>query len=300
VTRACAPIALFVYNRPAHTERTLAALAANGLASSSQLIIFSDGPRAQADAPKVDEVRALVSGVQGFAAVQLVISQTNQGLAKSIIHGVTRITQEFGRVIVVEDDLETSPHFLTYMNDALDRYADHPQVAAISAYHSLTEMRPETFFLRDAECWGWATWSRAWSKFDPDGASLLARLKERQMLHLFDQDSTYPYTDMLRGQIAGTNDSWAIRWRAHVILNGMLSLYPRRSLVSNIGLDGSGTHSEVADFFTGTASAAPVRVADIPVIHSAEAYEGFKQFNRRNFGSMLRRKLNRLVRRLRR
>jgi hypothetical protein len=196
---------------------------------------------------------------------------------------------------VLEDDLETSPHFLTYMNDALDRYADQPRVAAISGYHSLTDRTlPETFFQRDAECWGWGTWQRAWSGFNPDGAALLAQLKKQKLLRFFDQDGTYPYTDMLRGQIAGTNDSWAIRWRAHVILNDLLSLYPGRSLVRNTGLDGSGTHSRPSDFFAATLSATPVRVEDIALEHSQEADAGFKQFNRRNFGGGLRRLVRRI------
>jgi hypothetical protein len=296
-----APIALFVYNRADLTRRTLEALAANGLAKRSDLIIFSDGPKSADDARKVESVREYVAGAKGFAQVRIISAARNQGLAHSIIGGVTRTVEEFGRAVIVEDDLETSPHFLAYMNDALDHYADTPRVAAINGYHPPIDVDlPETFFQRDAECWGWGTWERAWSQFDPDGARLLKQLESKRLLHFFDQDGTYPYTEMLKGQIAGTNSSWAVRWRAFVILHDMLSLYPGRPLTRNIGFDGSGTHLGVADFFGTAVSSAPVQVANIPLVHLVEAYEGFKKFNRRHFhediGAKLRRRLKRVFR----
>ena len=296
-----APIILFVYNRPELTGRTLAALADNRLADRSRLIIFSDGPKNTADAVKVEAVRNLVRDVKGFARPEVIAASENLGLARSIIGGVTRVTAEFGRAIILEDDLETSPYFLAYMNDALDRYAEIPRVAAINGYHPpLPVELPETFFQRDAECWGWGTWQRAWSQFNPDGAQLLAQLESNHLVHFFDQDGTYPYTTMLREQIAGRNYSWAVRWRGFVILNDMLSLYPGRSLIRNIGFDGSGTHSSVADFFGEAVSKTPISVTDIPLLHSAEAFEGFKSFNRLNFShsfiGKLRRKIGKFLR----
>ena len=165
-----APIALFVYGRADLTRRTLDALAANPLADRSELIIFSDGPRKPDDGPKIEAVRNLVADVKGFARVEIVAAPTNLGLAQSIKGGVTRVAGAFGRVIVLEDDIETSPHFLAYMNDGLDRYAGEARVAAVSGYHPPMDIAlPETFFQRDAECWGWGTWQRAWSGFETDG-----------------------------------------------------------------------------------------------------------------------------------
>jgi hypothetical protein len=294
-----APIALFVYRRPDLTRRTLDALAENQLADRSEIIVFSDGPKTPDAALGVAAVRALVANLIGFSKVHIVAVEANQGLARSIMSGVTRLVEEFGQVIVVEDDLETSPYFLRYMNDALEHYANQSRVAAISGYHPPMDVAlPETFFQCDAECWGWATWQRSWSKFEPDGIKLLSELKRRHLLHFFDQDGTTPYTDMLRGQISGANDSWAVRWRAHVILNDMLSLYPGRSLTRNIGNDGSGTHSGVSDFWGDAVSETPVTVAEIPLIHSEQAFEGFKRFNRRNINNNLTSKLTRLLRRL--
>jgi hypothetical protein len=194
---------------------------------------------------------------------------------------VTTICDTHGRVIVMEDDLVTSPHFLSYMNDALDKYADAPQVAAISGFHPPFKAKlPETFFQRDADCWGWATWKRAWDKFNPNGSELLAEIKYRGLLRMFDQNGTYPYVSMLEDQVAGRIDSWAIRWRATVILNGMLSLYSRVALTRNIGFDGSGTHGDASNVWANVLVGGPVDVADIPLVHSEEAFQAFVRFNR--------------------
>jgi hypothetical protein len=281
MTRNCAPIALFVYARPNHTRQTIEALKRNRLAAESDLIVFSDAPKRPDLAAAVNEVRDYVRAIDGFKTVRTVESESNLGLAASIIQGVSSICQKHGRVIVLEDDLITSPHFLSYMNDALDKYADVPQVAAISGYHPPFKAQvPETFFQCDAECWGWATWKRAWDKFNPNGPELLAELKWRGMQRMFDQDGTYPYIRMLESQIAGHNDSWAIRWRASVILQGMLSLYPKHALTLNIGIDGSGTHCGQSNVWDDTLSLEPVRVDDIALVHSEQAFQAFARFNR--------------------
>jgi hypothetical protein len=279
--RDCAPIVLFVYARLDHTQKTLEALKRNFLAEQSDLVIFSDGPKRADVAPAVESVRRYLRSVDGFKSVQIFERQTNLGLAASVTVGVTRLCEARGRVIVMEDDLITSPYFLTFMNDGLDKYADTPQVAAISGFHPPFKARlPDTFFQCDADCWGWATWQRAWEKFNPDGAALLAELKRRQMLRLFDQDGTYPYVRMLEDQVAGRIDSWAIRWRASVILQGMLSLYPRQTLTRNIGLDGSGTHGDLLEVWDDTLGAEPVRLDDVPLVPSKEAFQAFVRFNR--------------------
>lgn len=281
MTRNCAPIALFVYARLDHTRQTVEALRGNPLAGESELIVFSDAPKRQDLAAAVEDVRRYIRTVDGFRSIRIIERESNLGLATSIISGVTSICESHGRVIVMEDDLITSSHFLTYMNDALDRYAGTPQVAAVSGFHPPFKAHlPETFFQRDADCWGWATWKRAWEKFNPDGSELLAELRRQRLLRLFDQDGTYPYVRMLEEQIAGRNDSWAIRWRASVILNDMLSLYPRWTLTRNIGFDGSGTHCDTSNVWEGTLSSEQVQVADIPLVHSKEAYQAFLRFNR--------------------
>lgn len=242
-----APVVLFVYNRPAHTRRVLEALQANDLAAESELFVFSDGPKAGADENdqrKIEEVRAIANEKNWCGTVHLIASEKNKGLAQSVIEGVTEIVNRFGKIIVLEDDLVTSPSFLRFMNESLDEYADDDRVISITGYtYPVKQKLTETFFLRGADCWGWASWKRGWDLFEKDGAKLLHEIETKNLSNDFDFDGTYPYTQMLRDQVEGRNASWAIRWYASAFLNNQLTLYPGKSLVQNIGVDGSGTHS---------------------------------------------------------
>lgn len=245
-----APIALFVYNRPDHTRKTVDALIENELANRSKLIVFSDGPRNNNDALLVKKVREYVSTIKGFESVSVVPSESNKGLANSIISGVTSAIAHSNKVIVLEDDMVTSPLFLRYMNTSLDLYENDEAVISIHGYvYPGQKSLPDYFFLKGADCWGWATWSRGWNMFEPDGKKLLDELERRHLLKEFDFGGTYPYSKMLRKQIVGKNNSWAIRWYASAFIHGKLTLYPGKSYVQNIGNDDSGTHSRTTSRF---------------------------------------------------
>jgi len=239
-----APIALFVYNRLHHTKKVIEALKKNTLAPATSLIIFSDGPKNNEDSlKKVAELREYIYTISGFKSVEIIKRLENMGLARSIISGVTGVIEKYGQVIVVEDDLITSPHFLKYMNDGLEIYKNDNKVISIHGYvYPVKEQLPETFFLKGADCWGWATWKRGWDLFEADGQKLLRELEVKKLIKEFDFDNSYPYTKMLRDQIRGNNNSWAIRWYASAFLKNKLTLYPGKSLIANIGFDGSGTH----------------------------------------------------------
>ena len=177
-----APITLFVYNRPWHTQQTVEALQKNALASESDLFIFSEAPKKPEVVHAVQEVRSFIKTISGFKSIRIIERAENMGLANSIIDGVTRICNEHGRVIVLEDDLVTSPFFLRYMNDALNLYEHEESVISIHGYiYPVTGKLSETFFLRGADCWGWATWKRGWELFDPDGKRLLESLKSQNL-----------------------------------------------------------------------------------------------------------------------
>ena len=259
--RVFAPIVLFVYNRILHTRRTVEALQKNEYACNSDLFIFADGAKNQKSVSGVNDVRKYIKTIGGFKSVTIVERNENFGLANSIIYGVTKLCKKFDRVIVVEDDLVTSPFFLRYMNDALDIYADVPEVASIHGYwYSVDEKIPETFFLRGASCWGWGTWADAWNIFDDNGQKLLDRLKNQKLTRSFDLDGAMAYTQMLKDQIKGKNNSWAIRWHASTFLANKLQLSPSKSLVRNIGFDGSGTHSGESDAFLVSLAHKPINV----------------------------------------
>jgi hypothetical protein len=290
-----APIALFTYRRLRHTTKTVAALQGNLLAHHSDLYIFSDGPRDERARADVAAVREFLRTVGGFRSVTVTLRDRNLGLANSIIAGVTELASRFGRVIVVEDDLVSSMHFLTYMNEGLSRYRDEERAISIHAYsYPVDEPLPKTFFLRGADCWGWATWKRGWDLFEPDGGKLYDELKERRLLGAFDFDNAFAYSQMLQDQVHGRNDSWAVRWYASAFLKDRLTLYPGRSLVRNIGLDGSGTHCGDSDRYDDDLAVGPVEIAPIAVVEHAGARAAFARFMRRSRPSMLQRIQRRL------
>lgn len=276
-----APIALFAYDRPDHLKRTVEALRSNYGAAGSDLHVFSDAPRNLAAVEGVAQVRDYIRHIDGFRSVEIIKREKNFGLARSIIDGVTRLCDAHGMVIVVEDDLVTSPHFLAFMNGALAFYQGDSRVISIHGYcYPVAATLPETFFLRGGDCWGWATWKRGWDLFEADGRALLEQLRKRELTHRFDFDGAYPYTRMLSDQIAGRNDSWAIRWNASAFLKDKLTLYPGRSLVLNIGNDGSGTHCSTTEDYSGLLSGDPIRMQTIPVQEHAEARNLFARFLR--------------------
>lgn len=274
-----APIALFAYRRPSHLSLTLEALSNNAGAGQSDLHIFVDGPRNRRDAKDVRRTREIARDARGFRSVVVREAFSNMGLSQSILSGVSEILETYQEVIVVEDDIETSPYFLQYMNDSLAMYRDCDQVASIHGYtYPVTVPLPSCFFLRGADCWGWATWRRAWAHFNPNGEILLEGLNNSGEMDVFDFGCPGLFSDMLRDQIAGRNDSWAIRWYASAFLGGLYTLYPGESLVRNFGFDGSGTHGGSTDLYQQTLRKSPVVLQKIPVIDSAEGREAFSRF----------------------
>lgn len=294
-----APIALFAYRRLGHLRHTLEALVKNEGAADSDLIIFSDGPR-EDTASDVVAVRGYLKDVTGFSSVTIIEHEQNRGLANSIIQGVTQVLRQHDRVIVMEDDLLTSPYFLRFMNEALEYYKDDDRVASIHGYvYPVSQPLPETFFLRGADCWGWACWRRSWRLFEPDGRHLISELRRGGLTRLFDLDGAYGFTQMLEDQTTGANDSWAIRWHASAFLQERLTLYPARSLVHNTGNDLSGRHGADTRIYDVELASAPIRVGHVPVEESRAARAAFISFMRRGASwRSPRRFLSHLIRRL--
>ena len=273
-----APLAVFAYNRLPHFRQCIEALAANLLAPESDLTVFLDGPKTPADSNLVDQVRKFARQIRGFRSLQLVERESNIGLSASIIRGVTECCDTSERVIVVEDDLVTAPHFLQYMNEALDLYQHEERVASIHGHTPpMRQSLPETYFLHDPGCWGWATWKRAWAHFEPDGAKLLATIQDRRKQREFDWNGAYPYTALLRDQVLGHNDSWAIRWYATSFLKGSLTLHPGRSLVRNIGFDGTGTHCKPEKYLQAPLAESPITLRPIEIRENKIAHRAMAE-----------------------
>lgn len=276
-----APIVLFVYSRLHHTQKTVEALSNNSLAKDSDLIIYSDSSSGPDFHGRVEEVRAYLKCITGFRSVVIRYRPYNFGLSKSIVDGVTEVLKHHNSLIVLEDDLVTSPYFLSYMNEALEKYRDNDHVISIHGYiYPVKGVLPEAFFLRGADCWGWATWRRGWALFNPDGQHLYNELKQQDLINQFDFNNTYPFSKMLQEQIKGSNDSWAVRWYASAFLENKLTLYPGKSLVRNIGNDGGGTHCDSTMAWDVELSLSPISLNSLVVDESIVAKRVIKDFFR--------------------
>ena len=275
------PIALFAFNRPEHTQATLDALCENELACDSELTIFCDGPRSSEDEASVAEVREIAHTARGFKRVDVVERAENFGLARSVIRGVTDMLNDNDTVIVLEDDLVTSPYFLRFMNEALHAYVDDERVISVCGYsYPVRGSLPETFFLAGAHCWGWATWRRGWALFEHDPDVVLQRLRQdRDLLYEFDRAGSYPHTQFLKRAAMGEGDSWALRWMASAVIHGKLTLYPGKSLVTNIGMDSTGTNAPEIDVYRTTLAAEPPCVGEIEVRQDTRARRLLRDFH---------------------
>ena len=250
-----APVVVFAYNRKDHLEKTLTALNKNRLAEESELFIFSDGSRTEEGRERVQAVREYIEEfrkVSRFCKTTVFYAEKNKGLANSVISGVTSVIDQFGKVIVVEDDLLTSLDFLEYMNQALEYYEKNDQIWSVSGYAPplpCLEAYPEDVFVgRRMATWGWATWKNRWETVDWDVKDYPEFIRNKKLRKEFDQagpDMTY----MLMRQMNGFQDSWAIRWTYQQFKEKMYTLYPRESRVFNLGMDGSGVHCSATDRF---------------------------------------------------
>jgi len=281
-----APILLFVYNRPEHTKRLIDSLLKNAEAAQSMLFIYTDAARNKADEEQVNKVREVIRHIDGFASIEVIERTTNWGLARNIIGGVTEQIRRYGRVIVLEDDLVVAPYFLRFMNDALEAYKDEPQVGHIQACDFTQDASlPDTFLIKCTGSWGWATWERAWQHFNPDGQALLDELESRRLTRRFDFNGNYRFTRMLRRQVQGKNNSWAIRWNASLFLKDILSLNVGRSLVQNNGFDGSGTHCGGGNLYGSQLWMQPLPVQKItPICENEAARAAFARYYHRTNG----------------
>lgn len=275
-----APILLFTYNRLTHTKRCIEALKNNHLSIESELFIYSDGPKDSSQQKAVDEVRNYLHSLQGFKQINLIEREENWGLARNIIDGVTTQVNLYGKVIVLEDDLIVAPYFLQFMNDALEIYKDEPKVGHIQACDFTQDPTlPDTFLIKWTGSWGWATWDRAWKHFNPNGKELLNELEKRKLTYIFDFNGKYGFTRMLRRQIEGKNNSWAIRWNASLFLKDILSLNVGRSLVQNEGFDGTGTNCGGGGLYASNLHLEPLPVVSIkPLVENEKARQAFCRY----------------------
>lgn len=249
-----APIAIFAFNRPSLLQLSLDALAANELAGQSHVTFFCDGPRDSVKYPedktKCAEVRTIARAARGFASVEVVEREQNLGCADSIIAGLTQMFANHGRLIVIEDDILTSPYTLSFLNEGLRRYDQDNRVFNISAWSLPSHLLPppkgyayDVYSVPRFNCWGWASWRNRFESIDWEvkNFSEVERNIEIQRAYCSGGEDMYP---MLVAQMRGAINSWAIRadwWR---FCQGQVGLQPFNAYSTNIGF-GSGVHTTV-------------------------------------------------------
>lgn len=246
------PIILFVYNRPGHTQQTVEALQKNDLAAESDLYIFADGAKTEND-EKVNKVREYIKTISGFKSVTIFEKERNCGLANSVIAGVTEIINKFGKVIVVEDDLVTSRYFLKFMNEALDFFENDGKIFSVSGYNYSSFVMPipssykkDIYLSYRHGSTGWGTWINRWKKVDWETADFAELVNNKELQNVFNRGGA-DMSGMLKAQMEGRIDSWAIRFDYSLFKNSCFNIRPIKSLVKHIGSDNSGTHSSRAD-----------------------------------------------------
>ena len=243
-----APVIIFAYKRLDSVKRTVESLASCKYADQTELFIFCDGPRNDVDLKATNAVRKYLRSIAGFRNITLSFSEKNNGLAASIIQGVSKIHESYDSVIVLEDDLELAPNFLAYMNAALNFYAEDKRVFSISGYNIPMAVDEnyeyDIYFTPRASSWGWASWKDRWQKVDWDVKDFNEFRKDKQKIKAFNNGGSDLFK-MLSKRMNGEIDSWAIRWCYSQYKNNLLSVYPVVSKVQNIGFDEAATNSNV-------------------------------------------------------
>lgn len=247
------PVVLFVYNRPEHTRKTLDALSKNEIAHKTKVFVFSDGARNIEELPLVNSVRDIILDPKYsnlFSEIECVFSEENKGLATSVIAGVTKVINKYGKVIVLEDDLVTSQDFLTYMNDCLYFFENDPNVGSISGYSPLDRL-PESYCddvykVQRTSSHGWATWKNIWSNVDWEGKTYQQFIEIKENVLKFNSNGEDRIW-RLRRVMNGQSDTWSVVFGFDQFINGYFTIYPRVSRLNNIGNDGSGANVKSGD-----------------------------------------------------
>ena len=260
-------VLFFAYNRPLHLELTLTQALKFNKDPSRQFIVIVDGPKNHYDFIKINEIRILLDRLPNVIPIY---RKNNVGLERNISSGVSDFFINFDTLIILEDDILIDEPFFEFFDQNLSRFSDSNKVASIQGYSPyLGKLELDHYFLRGADCWGWGTWKRNWNLYQSSGRVLIKELRRNKLLRDFDLNGSFPYSNMLRGEILKLVESWAIKWHASMFINNKLSLYPYPSLIQNIGFDGSGTNSPLLDLPQSNF----VKVQNVPKVSSNNVEE---------------------------
>lgn len=243
------PVCIFAYKRKFSLERLIKSLQENPESINTDIYIFCDNAKNTKDTKDVQNVREYCKSINGFKSITIKESFKNQGLAKSVINGITEITRSYDAVIVLEDDLIVSRGFLSFMNSGLTKYKNDKKVMSVCGFSKkipgfLFNRKQTSFFHKRSSSWGWATWKDRWDIVDFDRLTKINSIDKILMyIRVFFISPDLPL--MINAQRKHKINSWAIRFvEAQSRLN-LYSLFPKHSLVENIGFDDEATNCDV-------------------------------------------------------
>ncbi len=249
------PIVIFTYSRFNSLKQVISALQNNILAKQSDLYIYSDAPKNNANEEtksNIIKIRQYIKTINGFQSVKIIEREENFGLSQNIINGVTEIINQYKKIIVLEDDIIVNKHFLNFMNDCLNEYRDEKIISGVSGYQlpiKFSKKEPFLLMTKLTDCWGWGTWKDRWEKVNWSEKALLQTIIASKIQYEFNLNNSYNYVQMLQDKINGKNDSWAIRWYASMFIENRLFIHPRETFLKNIGFNDDGTHCSSGDSY---------------------------------------------------
>lgn len=279
-------ILIAAYKRPDCLERLIKSLKLNERSNNLDVVILLDGAKDDSDVALVNSVRNYADGLKEFKSLTTIKRPCNYGIKFNIESGLREVFEKYDAAIVLEDDLVLSPYFLDFMEFSLRTYAFDKKVSQVSGFSFAEAYLPESFaagsyFINCGECLGWGTWKRAWEAYQPDSEKLLERLVAEGYIEAFDR-SGFPFLDILKHNITGSGESWAICWHAVTILNQTLCLYPVRSLVKHIVDPERSTNYAIGEIkcdpLDVKLSRDPPVLERIEILEDSDCVEAYEQF----------------------
>lgn len=215
--------------------------------------VFQDAPRADKD--DYSACRAVtdyLSSIENlYGNVEVFVSNENVGCARAIPNAIDWVFSiGYEKIIVLEDDCLPARTFFRFCEEMLERYGDDHRVGMISGNNFIPEKISRKYlysyyFSHYVHNWGWATWKRAWSKYDHSMSLMKSDLFKENFRVLFPSSDEFNfYRKLWSSQLHNVNDdSWDSRWMLAFLVNRMLCICPISNQVRNIGFGADSTHT---------------------------------------------------------
>lgn len=245
------PVALIVFNEPIATRRVFAAIAA---ARPTRLLLIADGPRTSrpGEAELCGEVKRIVTAVDWPCEVETNFSLENVGPRRRIISGIDWVFSLVEEAIILEHDCLPNQTFFPFCSELLERYRDEQQIGYITGFNPLEAKFPfrySYYYSKMSNLWGWATWRRAWKKYD-EHLTNWPEVKEAGLLNLLfpDKKVVAYWSKVFDNMYNGTGPStWDYQLVYACWTRNWVSIVPRRNLVQYIGFGPQAAHTTKAE-----------------------------------------------------